>query len=296
MTSEDADPIDELVREARPGAPPRLAPAVIARVAARRNLRRAAIAASAVLAAAALLLVWVQREPKPVAPPAPATHERAAGPPAPAPPTPPAPPAAAPPDWSDMPALLAEVEAAQRAAIARCVPASRAPQMATFRIERGPDGKVQTMLVIHHSLGYLGYSDEERCLQKVAAALALPPLPDGLTSVAFTLAPPSAAATTTTWRDPVRTGQELLAPARSRLDTCVLAARVPRPQQALAVFEPAGGPYRAHRAATARARVVLDEHSPWSMQQCVSHAARDIAVPALPEHVDQVILALPLVR
>ena len=290
----DHDPIDDVVRAARPSAPARLAPAIAARMASRRNVRRAAIAATAVLAAAAAVLLWMQHSPErpgpgPIAAAtgAPLVRDASVGSSA-APP-----PDAAPAGWSDMPALLAELERTHHAAIARCVPAARVTVMATFRIARQPDGTSRTDLVIHHSLGYLGYSDEERCLQRVATAIDLPPLPEAIWSIAFTLAPPATSAATTTWSDPLDASGALLATVRPQIETCVLNARVPRPQRAVAVFEPSGGPYRGP-ATSARARIVLDNRSPNAMRKCVARIARALDVPVLPEHIDQIIVALPI--
>jgi RNA polymerase sigma factor (sigma-70 family) len=298
----DHDPTDELVRAARPMAPSRLASAVAIQLAARRSRRRATIGGASVLAAAAVVLLWIHHASDvPVAPP---EHGPAimlavdAG-------TGSAtiiPADAAAPDWTDMPALLAGLERAHRAAIASCrtdddslrLPLSgSAHALATFLIERQPDGSSRTNLVIHHSLGYLGYSWEEDCLQKVAASFGLPPLPPTLWSVAFTLAPPSSPSGGSAWLDPGRAGEDLLAPVRTRLEACVHGARVPHAQQAKAVFEPGGAANRNDHA-LAHVRIVLDDRATGEMIKCVSRVARDIAVPALPEPVDYIMLALTL--
>jgi Sigma-70 region 2 len=138
----------------------------------------------------------------------------------------------------------------------------------------------------------LGYSWEERCLQKVAASFGLPPLPPTLWSVAFMLAPPSSPSGGSEWLDPGHAGEDLLAPVRTPLEACVHGARVPHTQQAKAVFEPGGANRKDH--ALARVRIVLDDRATGEMIKCVSRVARDIAVPALPEPVDYIMLALTL--
>jgi hypothetical protein len=296
------DPIDELVRAARPMAPPRLASAVAIRLAARSSRRKATIGGVSVLAAAAVVMLWVHHASDvPVA--APPEHGLAIMPAVDAgtgSATIISPDAGA-PDWTVMPALLAELERTHRAAIASCrsdddtlrLPLSgSAHAMATFVIERQSDGSSRTNLVIHHSLGYLGYSWEERCLQKVAASFGLPPLPPTLWSVAFTLVPPSSPSGGTAWLDLGHAGEDLLAPVRTGLEACVHGARVPHTQQAKAVFEP-GGANRRDRA-LARVRIMLDDRATGEMIKCVSRVARDIAVPALPEPVDYIMLALTL--
>ena len=301
MTTEDdrdlaEDPLDALVHAARPGAPPALAPSVMARVAARRSLRRAAIAGGALLAAAAIVLVWLNlprggRGDELAS--RPADHGPAVAPPRDAGPGPRTvvPADAAVPDWSDVPDLLDQLERAQRAAIARCVPAARVRELATFRTTPQRDGTSSTQLVIHHSLGYLGYSAEEQCLQKLVSGFALPPLPPGLESVAFTLVPDAAPGSGGAWLDPLRTARELFAPATSRITACAHAAA--DLHGAVAVFEPGGGPYRAVRRG-ARVRIELAAGAPASAQRCVAHVAAALAVPPLPERVDQLVLALPL--
>ena len=303
----DHDPIDELVRATRPMAPPRIASAVATRLAARRSRRRATIGGASVLAAAAVVMLWIHHASDvpgatPVPRPGLGPEIMLAGDagtgsatiiPA----------DASAPDWTDMPALLAGLESAHRAAIASCrsgdayemqmqhAASGSAHALATFRIERQPDGTSRTNLVIHHSLGYLGYLSEERCLQKIAASFGLPPLPLPLSSVAFTLAPPSSPSGSA-WLDPGRVGEQLLAPVGTRLEACVHGARVPHAQQAEVVFEP-GGANRQDRA-LARARIVLDYRATSEMIKCVARVAGDIAVPALPEPVDDVVLALTL--
>lgn len=289
------DPFDALVQAARPGAPATLAPSVMARVAARRSLRRAAITGGALLAAAAVVLLWLNRPGggggQEVAS-RPADHGPAVAPPLDAGggPRTVVPPDAAAPGWSDAPALLDDLEHAQRAAIASCVPAARVRALATFRIARQPDGTSSTQLVIHHSLGYLGYSAEERCLQKLVPGFALPALPPGLEAVAFNLAPAAAPVPTGAWLDPLRTGHDLLAPVASRIAACAHAAADLR--GAVAVFEPEGGPYRATRTG-ARVRIALADGAPVRARRCVDHEATALAVPLLPDHVDQLELALP---
>jgi len=305
----DHDPIDELVRAARPMAPPRLASAVATRLAARRSRRRATIGGASVLAAAAVVMLWIHHASDapvaaPVLPPElglavmpvdagtdSATIISAD---------------AGVPDWTDMNALLAGLERAHRAAIASCrsddvyemqmqhAASGSAHALATFRIERQPDGSSRTDLVIHHSLGYLGYLWEERCLQKVAASFGLPPLPSPLSSVAFTLAPPSSPSGGSAWLDPGRAGEQLLAPVRTRLEACVHGARVPHAQQAEVVFEPGGWGANRQDRALARARIMLDDRATSEMIKCVARVAGDIAVPALPTPVDDVVLALTL--
>jgi len=209
------------------------------------------------------------------------------------------------PDWTDMPALLAELERTHRAAIASCrsddvnemqmqhAASGSSHALATFRIKRH-DGSWQSYVVIHHSLGYLGYLSEESCLQKVAASFGLPPLPPPLSSVAFTLAPRSSPSGGSAWLDPGRTGEQLLAPVRTRLEACVHGARVPHAQQAEVVFEPGGWGANRQDRALARARIVLDDRATSEMIKCVARVAGDIAVPALPTPVDDVVLALTL--
>ena len=247
----DHDPIDDLVRAARPAAPPRLASAVTARLAARRSRRMATVGGASVLATAAVVMLWIHRtSDAPVATPVPPDEHR------------PAlawavdagmdsativPTDAATLDWTDMPALLADLERVNRAALAGCRAddggqSLSGPALPTFRIERQADGTSRCDLVIHHSLGYLSYSAEERCLQKLGRSFALPLLPATLSSVAFTLAAPSSPTSGSAWLDPVHTAQDLLAPVRPRLEKCVHGARVPHAQQAVAVFEPGKGP------------------------------------------------------
>ena len=305
----DHDPTDELVRAARPMAPPRLASAVATRLAARRSRRRATIGGASVLVAAAVVMLWIlHASDVPVAPPPLPALGLAVMPvvdagsgsatiiPA----------DAGAPDWTDMPALLAELERTHRAAIASCrsndvyemqmqhAASGSSHALATFRIKRHHDGSWQSYLVIHHSLGYLGYLSEESCLQKVAASFGLPPLPSPLSSVAFTLGRPSSPSGGSAWLDPGHTGEQLLAPVRTRLEACVHGARVPHAQQAEIVFEPGGWGTNRQDRALARARIVLDYRATSEMIKCVSRVAGDIAVPALPEHVDDVVLALTL--
>ncbi|MCA1663171.1 MAG: hypothetical protein LC659_02660, partial [Myxococcales bacterium] len=63
------EPIDELIRGARPRAPRGIADAVFLRVAARRRARRTLAGAALVVAAAAALVLWMQARPSP------ATHD-----------------------------------------------------------------------------------------------------------------------------------------------------------------------------------------------------------------------------
>lgn len=275
------DPIDERVRAARPVAPAGLAPAVAARIAARRSLRNAAIGAGTLLAAAAVVLVWLHGgRDAPTAPRPAITLHLDAGTVLPV--------DAATLGWSDMPRMLAERERAHDKEITACLAGRSARELATFRIERRPDGSSWTHLVIHHSLGYLGYSSEERCLQRLESALAMPALPDGLLAVAFTLAP-APEPTDDRWRDPLQTARSLLEPVRERIDACarggVLAG-------ALAVFEPDGGPYRHGTRGGARARIVLADGTPAAVRRCVADIARALEVPPLPADVDQIEVAL----
>ncbi|HEX7704227.1 MAG TPA: hypothetical protein VF403_25970, partial [Kofleriaceae bacterium] len=220
MKITDDDPIDELLRAARPAAPPRLASAVAAKLAARRRARITALTGGAVVLVAAAILVVTMRPPsdaesvKPseLAPPPlkSAGGGRDAAP---------SPSDAAPwtPSWTDLSALVADLERTHHAAIAACVPAARRRGLANFRIERAPDGTgaLQPYLIIHHSLGYLGYSAEERCLADVGLKMIVPPLPDALIGVAFTLDDSVTVTPSSPWQDPVLTGMDAIAPVRA---------------------------------------------------------------------------------
>jgi hypothetical protein len=280
--------IDQLVRASRPVAPARLAEGVMAQLAARRRHRVVAVVASAVAIAAVVTLVLVRRSPDiPAVASSPNDREVAAVPIVDAPPAPVAvPPDAMPSGWADMRTLLAELERTQRAAIAECARLRRgsAAAPATFWIARYPDGTSQTSLVIHHSIGYLGYSAEERCLQKLAKTFALPPLPEGIESISFllTAAMPKRSHDPSTWRDPRRDARELVARISPALTACVPAGA------------PLTGSVVIRQGVTGRPRltIVLGSKTTAAIRRCLDAAAAKIEAPELPDYVSAIQLAL----
>jgi stage V sporulation protein SpoVS len=278
MRTLEDDSLDELVRAARPAAPSRLAGAVVAALAARRRARLTAIGIGAVVLASAAVLIVTMRPPSGTVAAVPATHEPAGG----GRDAAPAISDARTPSWTDLPALIADLETTHHDAIAACVPAARRHGLANFRLERAPDGSgaAKPYLIIHHSLGYLGYSAEERCLADVGLKMIVPPLPEALVGIAFTLDDVVTVAPGSAWQDPVRTGMDAVAPVRARLAACAADAH------ATVAFEPWHGTFRA--------RVMLDDHAPMAMQKCVARVGAEIEVPALPGHVDQIVVALTL--
>jgi hypothetical protein len=281
----DHDPIDDLVRAARPAAPARLAPAIASRLAARRRARFAAITSAVVLGSAATVAVLLvlgsagDSGPGELASRAVAPAPDALGAPA----VPPVPDASVPPlpSWHDLPALIADLERTQHAALAACAPPSKLRSLAHFQVTRGPDGKTSPpRLILHHSLGYLGYTTEERCLADLGLAMVVPPLPDALASVVFWLdrapTPPADPA----WKDPVRTATDLMAPVQAKLAAC----RDGSPVGVTVVFEATGKTFHG--------RLVLSDYPNADLKQCLAGVPPAIEMPALPDRIAQIVFVL----
>ncbi|MEP6859948.1 MAG: hypothetical protein ABJE66_04970 [Deltaproteobacteria bacterium] len=273
MTNDDL--LDASIRAARPALATSLAPRVIARAHRPHPARMIAAGLASVVFATVVIALAANRTSH-RSEPTPAILEPALAP-APSPPVPaPAPiPRVSP--WADVPGLLAGFARERGTEIAACAKLERGagdPEGKSspwFRVSRG---SVAVEYLVPHSLGYLGFTDRDRCYQRIAAKLAIPPLPEQLLDMRFTFGPRVAAmpAAYEAWRDPVAAARDLFAQS-SKVRACVQAEiRNTRgsPPVLVVSFEAAGG-------GKARARVGD------RMSRCLSAARAELVVPALPD-------------
>lgn len=230
----DADSVFAIVRTARPSPPAGFAAKVLARGSARPRARAVALGLGVAVAAAAAVVIAVAIRPHAPAPaPVPALGlAPVPAVPVPAPPLPPVdamPPA--PPSWTTLSRLVASIAAEHGDAIAACKPRTPTPVCGgnilgdrhTVFVIRQPDGHAAAELQLTHSIGYCGFTTEERCLQAAIAAIEFPAMPDALFLVALRVGgtrPPSDPIDDP-WRDPVATAERLLAGQATALEACL---------------------------------------------------------------------------
>lgn len=83
--------------------------------------------------------------------------------------------------WANTPALLAEAVAPVEASLQACM---TKPHRIGLVAARGKDGSTQVAMPVY-GVGGRGHTPEERCLMKVAATIALPPLPVSVERLGF---------------------------------------------------------------------------------------------------------------
>ncbi len=137
------------------------------------------------------------------------------------------------PDWTDVPALVASAVAPIEPELRACVRTPpRQLELMAFRSRSG------TILVmpLPHGVGRRGIAPDDSCLMKATEKLRVPPLPEGIeqislfhTIVAAGATPAAVDPAFDAWRDPAKTIEVLVDPARrAALAACDRKARTVR--------------------------------------------------------------------
>jgi hypothetical protein len=217
----DSDPVFTVVRDARPAVPSTLGHDVFAQLAARARARRkplvaGVLVASAMLACAVLVLERDRpssNERHAVAPVIPARADAATVAPRRT-------------DWTNLPALWADLERAHHDSIVNCAPGYRSwmhGPLIEIVVSRQPDGTAQVSYPLPGP-GHNAPSPEQLCRSRAIQAIHLPNMPAELSSITLVMSVPPVASSQDSlvgWRDPVQTVHDALDARATALRSCV---------------------------------------------------------------------------
>jgi hypothetical protein len=212
----DNDPVFQRVRAARPPLPATVLAATCARLPVRRRSAAATLASATVVAMlATTVVVWTHSRGDDVDPPPVLGLER---PQAPTPAPPDAAPSPPPPAWSDLRAVLVELDTKYGDALRRCMKRRRT---SVFVIASRAHGR--NSATYWYPAGE-GIKAEETCLAQTVAAMELPPIPAG-TRIQFRMKLDAPAAKSLpsfgVWNDPQQAFATALAPHNDELRACL---------------------------------------------------------------------------